>query len=65
MNNKAERLDYLIQSYKSGKIDRKTAFSESAPIIMEINKKKIKRERNTGREPKLFSFEKLFIQNKV
>ena len=61
MSGAGERLDILVQKYKAGNISESIARSASASIIHEMNKKKIKRERNTGRDPKLFTFESMFV----
>jgi len=60
MNNIGGRIDWIHDALKDGKITESTAKELAAPLIREMNKKKIKREKKTGKEPKLFTFEYIF-----
>ena len=53
------RIDDIRRMYHSGVITEQMARNMAAPVICSMNKKKINRERNSGRDPKLFTFEQL------
>lgn len=62
MNNSGRRIDEIRRLYLAGSITESMARNISAPLIFSMNRKKIKREMSSGRDPKLFTFEQLIIK---
>ena len=58
-SNAGARIDEIRRMYRDGVVNESTARDLAAPLILAMNRKKIKRERSSGREPKLFTFDQL------